>query len=130
MKRTCIPLCALAVLAPLLIAAATAQNERVSLFNGENLDGWTVLKCKAAVDGGDILLQRGNGLVQTEKMYADFVLEFDWKALAEDKWDSGVYFRYDTKSPRNNLGPRATRSTCARAWRAMSTVSRAPAARA
>jgi hypothetical protein len=68
--------------------------QRVSLFNGKNLDGWTVLKCEATVDGGDILLQSGNGLVQTKKKNADFGLEWDWKMLAEDKWDSGIYFRY------------------------------------
>jgi len=100
MKRTCIRLFALAALAPLLTAAAPTAGKRVSLFNGKDLDGWTVLKCKAMVDSGDILLQRGNGLVQTEKKYADFVLEFDWKALADDKWDSGVYFRYDSVHPK------------------------------
>ena len=104
MKRTCIRLFALAALAPLLTAAAPTAGKRVSLFNGKDLDGWTVLKCKAMVDSGDILLQRGNGLVQTEKKYADFVLEFDWKALAEDNWDSGVYFRY-TRVPKNQPWP-------------------------
>ena len=96
MKRTCIHLFALATLAFLLTAAAPTASERVALFNGENLDGWTLLKCEATVDGGDILIQSGNGLVQTKNKYADFVLEFDWKALADDKWDSGVYFRYDS----------------------------------
>ena len=67
-----------------------------ALFDGKSLDGWTVLKCKAVVDNGDILITEGNGLVQTEKMYGNFVLEFDWKPLAEDNWDSGIYFRYDT----------------------------------
>jgi hypothetical protein len=69
---------------------------RVSLFDGKTLTGWTVLNCEAAVDNGDILLVAGNGLVQTEKKYADFVLEFEWKALKDSKWDSGVYFRYDS----------------------------------
>jgi len=67
-----------------------------ALFDGKTLDGWTVMNCKAQVDNGDILLTEGNGLVQTEKMYGDFILEFDWKPLAEDKWDSGIYFRYDS----------------------------------
>ncbi|MBP7049703.1 MAG: hypothetical protein KBE65_01670 [Phycisphaerae bacterium] len=38
----------------------------------------------------------GNGLVQTEKKYADFVLEYEWKPLRDSNWDSGVYFRYDS----------------------------------
>jgi len=90
----------MAVITPLLIAAASTAGKRVKLFNGKNLDGWTVLKCKATVDSGHILLQSGNGLVQTKKKYADFVLEWDWKMLAEDKWDSGVYFRYDKVHPK------------------------------
>ncbi|MEN6423718.1 MAG: DUF1080 domain-containing protein [Phycisphaerales bacterium] len=69
---------------------------RVSLFDGKTLAGWTVLNCEATVDNGEILIVAGNGLVQTEKKYGDFVLEFEWKALKDSKWDSGVYFRYDS----------------------------------
>ena len=100
MKRSSICLFVLAVGVALIAAAAPAANERVSLFNGKDLTGWTVLKCEAKVDNGDIFIEGGNGLVQTEKKYADFVLEFEWKALADDNWDSGVYFRYDTVSPK------------------------------
>jgi hypothetical protein len=70
--------------------------KRVALFDGNTLDGWTLITCEAVVDDGDILLKSGNGLVQTEKKYGDYILEFDWKALRDDKWDSGIYFRYDT----------------------------------
>jgi len=70
--------------------------ERTALFDGKTLDGWTVLDCEAAVDDGNILIVAGNGLVQTEEKYGDFILEFDYKALRDDKWDSGVYFRYDS----------------------------------
>lgn len=72
------------------------EDKRVSLFDGKTLDGWTILKCEASVDEGDILIIEGDGLIQSEKKYGDFILEFDWKALRDDKWDSGVYFRYDT----------------------------------
>ena len=51
MKQTGIRLFTLASLAFLLTAAAPTASERVSLFNGENLDNWTVLKCEAKVDG-------------------------------------------------------------------------------
>ncbi|MBN2138595.1 MAG: DUF1080 domain-containing protein [Sedimentisphaerales bacterium] len=76
--------------------AKPPQSRRVPLFDGKTLSGWTVINCQAAIDDGDILIQQGNGLVQTEKKYGNFILEFEWKALRDNKWDSGVYFRYDT----------------------------------
>jgi len=80
----------------LTTGTAWAQTKAVSLFNGKNLDGWTILKCEAEVVDGNILIKSGNGLVQSKKKYANFILEFEWKALAEDRWDSGVYFRYNS----------------------------------
>lgn len=77
-------------------SSSDAGEQRISLFEGKTLEGWTVLKCEATVDSGDILIQTGNGLIQTEDKYGDFILEFEWKALRDDKWDSGVYFRYDS----------------------------------
>lgn len=68
----------------------------VSLFDGKTLAGWTVIGCKAAVDSGEILIQEGNGVIQSEKQYANFVIAYEWKALSPDKWDSGLYFRYLT----------------------------------
>ncbi len=96
MKPMCVLLFGAVVLVSLSALGAPAAGDRVPLFNGKNLDGWSVLKCEAKVDNGDIFIESGNGLVQTEKKYGNFVLEFDWKALADDNWDSGVYFRYDT----------------------------------
>ena len=79
-------------------------DKRTSLFDGKTLNGWTVIKCEATIDDGDILLVAGNGLVQAENKYGDFILEFEWKALRNDKWDSGVYFRYDSV-PQNRPWP-------------------------
>ena len=77
-------------------SSSSSEDPRVALFDGKTLDGWTILKCEATVDSGDILIQTGNGLIQTQEKYGDFVLEFEWKALRDDKWDSGVYFRYES----------------------------------
>jgi hypothetical protein len=88
-----------------LLTSASAQNNRVSLFNEKNLDGWTVLKCEAEVQGGNIFIKGGNGLVQSAKKYQNFVLEYEWKALGKDKWDSGVYFRY-TSVPNGRPWPK------------------------
>ena len=96
----------LVIAAALLTSCSVSEPEgkRVALFDGKTLDDWTVIKCEAAVNDGDILLVEGNGLVQTEKKYGDFILEFEWKALRDDKWDSGVYFRYDSV-PENRPWP-------------------------
>ncbi len=109
--RTSKVICTLTLMTAIALLVSCSQRKtaptaaaRVSLFDGKTLNGWTVLKCKATVDNGEILILEGNGLVQTEKMYGDFILEFDWKALKEDKWDSGVYFRYDSV-PENRPWP-------------------------
>jgi len=81
-----------------------SADKRIPLFDGKTLDGWTVIKCEAKIDDGDILIVAGNGLIQTEKKYGDFILDFEWKALRDDKWDSGVYFRYDSV-PENRPWP-------------------------
>lgn len=93
MRRTTV--CFITVIASMVALGASA-GERKALFNGKNLDGWDVLKCEAKVDAGEILLVSGNGLVQAKGMYGDFVLEYEWKALQKEFWDSGVYFRYDS----------------------------------
>lgn len=84
---------------------ASADDTRVSLFNGKDLKGWSVLKCEAEVKDGNLFLKSGNGLVQTEKKYRDFVLEYEWKALGENNWDSGIYFRY-TSAPEKRPWPK------------------------
>lgn len=74
------------------VVGAVAQTP-VSLFDGKTLHGWKVVTCEAEVVDGAILLKAGNGFLQAEKDYGDFVFECDWKALNPDMWDSGVYFR-------------------------------------
>ena len=96
----------LVIAAALLTSCSVFESgsKHAALFDGKTLDGWTVIKCETAVDDGDILLVAGNGLIQTEKKYGNFILEFEWKALKDDKWDSGVYFRYDSV-PENRPWP-------------------------
>jgi hypothetical protein len=79
-------------------------DESISLFDGKTLDAWDVIACEAVVRDGAILLESGNGLVQSKKCYGDFVLEYEWKALQADNWDSGVYFRYD-EVPEGSVWP-------------------------
>lgn len=79
----------------LVLSAAEAGGSRVALFDGKNLDAFDVLKCEAVVEDGNLLIKDGNGMVQTKRKFADFTLEYEWKALKPEMWDSGVYFRYD-----------------------------------
>ena len=76
-------LCAFLVAAFSFTAADAA--EPVTLFDGKTLDGWDVLKCEAVVQDGVILLKAGNGLVQSEKQYGDYVLEYEWKARQQSE---------------------------------------------
>jgi hypothetical protein len=96
--KTSMTFLSIVVMATLATSCAILEGggKRIALFDGKTLDGWTIINCEATVDDGDILLTAGNGLLQTEEKYGDFVLEFEWKALRDNKWDSGVYFRYDT----------------------------------
>lgn len=77
----------------LAVAGVAGAQQAASLFDGKTLKGWKVVTCEAEVVDGAILLKGGNGFLQAEKDYGDFVFECDWKALATNKWDSGVYFR-------------------------------------
>jgi hypothetical protein len=90
-----------------LVAAtlsATEPAKPVALFDGKTLDGWTVLGCEAEVQEGAILIKAGNGLVQTKEQYANYILEVDWKALKNERWDSGIYIRY-TDVPKGRPWP-------------------------
>lgn len=66
---------------------------RVPLFNGQDLDGWHVTNCKAAVEDGALVVLEGNGLVRTDHQYRDFVLEVSCRARKPQGWDSGIFFR-------------------------------------
>ncbi|HPA17676.1 MAG TPA: DUF1080 domain-containing protein [Verrucomicrobiae bacterium] len=90
MRVTFCGVCALVWLASHGVFAA----ESVALFDGKSLEGWDVIGCEAVAQDGAILVKGGNGLVQAKGNFGDFVLEYEWKALSADMWDSGVYFRY------------------------------------
>ena len=81
-----------------LVASSPADEPAgftVPLFDGQTLEGWKVTACEAVVEDGAILLKGGNGLVRSDHKYSDFVLELEWKALAADNWDSGIFIRSD-----------------------------------
>ena len=81
------------------------SDEWTDMFCCKDLGCWDVLKCEVEFNDGVLLLKGGNGLVQTKKQYANFVFHFECKALNEEMWDSGVYFRY-TSVPEGRPWPR------------------------
>ncbi len=67
-----------------------------SLFNGNNLEGWTVYGTeKWYVENGELVCESGDdkkyGYLATDKTYKDFVLRL--KFLQEANGNSGVFFR-------------------------------------
>ena len=96
MKRTRLGLTSFGFFCCFLWLAARADEPAgfaMSLFNGQNLDGWHVTGCEVTVENGSLVLKSGNGLVRTDHRYGDFILELDWKPRKAEKYDSGVYFR-------------------------------------
>lgn len=82
----------------LLGVFAYAQNsDWVTLFNGENLDGWKKLNGTAEyrVEDGNIIgtskTNTPNTFLATEKKYTDFILEFE--VMVDPSLNSGVQIR-------------------------------------
>lgn len=67
-----------------------------SIFNGRNLDGWKVLPDRKSVysvtDEGYLNVKNGNGQIETEGTWDDFVLQLDIISNG-DHLNSGVFFR-------------------------------------
>jgi hypothetical protein len=79
----------------LLTIAATAQSNK-RLFNGKDLDGWTVHGTeKWYVESGELVCEsgpdKGYGYLSTNKPYKDFVLTLRFKQEANG--NSGVFIR-------------------------------------
>nr|WP_297788877.1 DUF1080 domain-containing protein [uncultured Allomuricauda sp.] len=80
----------------LLAAQMTFAQEPISLFNGENLDGWVNHgEEKWFVENGELICESGPkgeyGYLSTEKFYKDFELTLEFKQEADG--NSGVFIR-------------------------------------
>lgn len=84
------------------LSAEEQQGVRLSLFNGQDLSGWTAIHCQAGVENGLLVLQDGNGLLRTDHSYDDFILELEWRPRKAEAFDSGVYFRCQPPAPGEN----------------------------
>jgi hypothetical protein len=84
------------LLLSLVALTSVGVSAQVSLFNGKNLDGWTVNGTeKWFVEDGLLVCESGPdkayGYLSTEAYYDDFVLELEF--LQEADGNSGVFFR-------------------------------------
>lgn len=83
---------ALTLSSPTLVGAGWTD-----LFNGENLDGWTQRGGEASytIEGdtlvGTSVMNTPNSFLCTDKLYGDFVLEFEFKV--DSRLNSGVQIR-------------------------------------
>ncbi|WP_127136672.1 3-keto-disaccharide hydrolase [Flagellimonas oceanensis] len=80
----------------LLAAQLTFAQESISLFNGENLDGWVNHgEEKWFVEDGELICESGPkgeyGYLSTDKFYKDFELTLEFKQEADG--NSGVFIR-------------------------------------
>ena len=74
----------------------TKKSEIISLFNGENLDGWIIYGTeKWYVEDNELVCESGPdkqyGYLGTEKNFDDFILSLQLKQ--ENNGNSGVFFR-------------------------------------
>jgi hypothetical protein len=74
----------------------TKKSEIISLFNGENLDGWIIYGTeKWYVEDNELVCESGPdkqyGYLGTEKNFDDFILSLQFKQ--ENNGNSGVFFR-------------------------------------
>ena len=78
----------------LLVSAVFAEDGFKPLFNGHDLSGWVNINCAPntfTVTNGLIHCTGvPTGILRTEKMYQNFVLEADWRHL-KPKGNSGIY---------------------------------------
>ena len=84
-------------------STTTAQeNDFVPLFNGEDFSGWSQAGGKAlyrvenGVIVGESVANTPNSFMCTQKLYGDFVLEYEYKC--DDLLNSGVQFRSNVYS--------------------------------
>jgi hypothetical protein len=83
--------------AALLILSSCSNTEKIELFNGENLDNWTIVLPdsvdKASVfraeDGKLLVSGVPNGYIRTKEEYDSYELHLEWRWVEEPK-NSGV----------------------------------------
>lgn len=85
---------------------SVSESEWVSLFNGKDLSGWVDVNTSEdtwkVVDGELHCTGVPIGVMRSEKMYENFILEIEWKHMKK-KGNSGVFLWCDAKPRKNRL---------------------------
>ena len=77
-------------------ADITGDSNWVTLFNGKDLAGWTVMNNGLfTVTNGVLHLEKSMGWLRTDRQYTDFILEAEWRAL-QTNYNSGFFLRAGT----------------------------------
>src|SRR5688572_27660834 len=77
-----------------------------NLFNGKDLSGWKQLNGKAPFefkDGvliGTSVVNEPNSFLASEKVYSDFIMEFEFKV--DNDLNSGIQFRSESRTDYKN----------------------------
>ena len=80
------------------------KKQPIKLFNGWNLDGWSIQNGgRFSVEDGILKLDGGTGWLRSDKTYADFKLVMEFRFL-EEKANSGIFVRTGPTSKQNKNG--------------------------
>ncbi len=81
-----------------------ATEPTLSLFNGQNLDGWVIeSQGDFSVQDGRLVVNRGTGWLRSQESFGDFVLEMEFRFL-EKEANSGIFVRTGPTSKNDDSG--------------------------
>ena len=92
----------IALIAVSVLLLLSCAGKKVSLFNGDNLDGWkVVLKEDTDAITGASTFSAGDGVIhvtgspfgyiRTEKKYSDYLLHVEWRWAGDKAVDGGIF---------------------------------------
>lgn len=92
----------IALIAVSVLLLLSCSGKKVSLFNGDNLDGWkVVLKEDTDAITGASTFSAGDGVIhvtgspfgyiRTEKKYSDYLLHVEWRWAGDKAVDGGIF---------------------------------------
>lgn len=76
-----------------LVSSSLLAGERMVLFNGRDLSGWTIQNNgQFSVEDGVLRVNKGTGWLRSDESFSDFTLKMEFRFL-EPKANSGIFVR-------------------------------------